>query len=112
MRIEIQWRSGAVECHTITLSDGGVVVDAKPVADGMWAIKAKSTYGGFVKHDVAPLRADSRRHYAMMLSRETISVEVDGMDFRGALLRSELGDRPPTAEERAAMASATSEAWR
>lgn len=89
MKIEILWRSGAVECHTLTLPDGGIVVDARPAAGGMWAIKPKCSYGGFVKHDVAPMECGSRREYAELIARETLAVEVDGFDFRAALMRAE-----------------------
>ena len=89
LKIEILWRSGAVECHTLTLPDGGIVVDARPAGDDMWAIKPKCSYGGFVKHDVAPMECATRREYAQLLARETIAVEVDGFDFVGALMRAE-----------------------
>ena len=89
MKIEILWRSGAVECHTLTLPDGGIVVDARPAAGGMWAIKPKCSYGGFVKHDVAPMECGSQREYAELIARETLAVEVDGFDFRAALMRAE-----------------------
>ena len=89
MRIEVQWASGAIECHTISQAEGGILVDAMPVAGGRWAIKARSSYGGFVKHEVCPLPAATRAEYAFELASQTLAVLVDGLDFRGALLASE-----------------------
>lgn len=89
MRIEILWVSGAIECHTVSQADGGMLVDAKPLGGGRWGILARSTYGSFVKHEVAPVECSSRREYAAFLARETRAVLVDGMDFRGAILERE-----------------------
>lgn len=99
MKIEIQWATGAIECHTIDQAEGGILVDAKQVGEGRWAIKARSSYGGFVKHEVCPLPASTRAEYARTLAAQTIAVLVDGLDFRGALLASE-GIAPRAAQER------------
>ena len=89
MKIEVQWKSGAIECHSISQADGGIVVDAMPADGGEWAIKARSSYGAFVKHEVCPLPAETRSEYARALAAQTIAVLVDGLDFRSALIASE-----------------------
>ena len=100
MKIEIQWRTGAIECHTVNQTDGGLVVDARESGRGTWAIAVRSSYGGFARHDIAGHECATRREYAIWLSHETLRVDVDGIDFRTALLRSEVADRPLTESER------------
>lgn len=99
MKIEVQWKNGAIECHSISQADGGIVVDAMPTDSGEWAIKARSSYGAFVKHEVCPLPAETRSEYARALAAQTIAVLVDGIDFRVALMRSEGIEAPVTGEE-------------